>query len=378
MIVILVFIISVLVTIIINRLLLAFSKNLGTRGEERIQVRWASTTKPSLGGFAFYIIFLGLISTTGLMENEYLILSKKQMMGCFIAISLGFAIGFADDTYNTNPRLKAIGQLACAFVLFFFDIQVNLFEGYALLNFLVTSFWVIGLMNSINMLDNMDGVTATVSLLIICIFIFFMLINTLIDIHVLIILVGVCGSLLGFLYHNWYPSKMYMGDAGSQFLGIFLAIFSIVFLWKEPGLNDYGGFFSKISIPLLVFIIPLIDTFTVVFYRLKRKSSPFKGGADHTTHHLVYYGFSERTVVFIFVAIYVIVLFIIFYMFNFEFMKNNQNFVTYLFMALIFGIIQYFYSKGALKINVKKAKRNVQSRKSIYEKIVSKIHMSKV
>jgi UDP-GlcNAc:undecaprenyl-phosphate/decaprenyl-phosphate GlcNAc-1-phosphate transferase len=373
MIVILVFIISVLVTIIINRLLLAFSKNLGTRGDEKIQVRWASTTKPSLGGFAFYIIFLGLISTTGLMENEYLILSKKQMMGCFLAISLGFAIGFADDTYNTNPRLKAIGQLACAFVLFFFDIQVNLFEGYELLNFLVTSFWVIGLMNSINMLDNMDGVTATVSLLITFIFIFFMLMSMSIDLHVLIILVGVCGSLLGFLYHNWYPSKMYMGDAGSQFLGIFLAIFSIIFLWKEPGLNDNSGFFSKISMPLLVFIIPFIDTFTVIFYRLKRKSSPFKGGADHTTHHLVYYGFSERMVVFIFVTVYLLVLLIIYNILNFEYIMEIQNIVTYSFMALIFVTIQYFYSRGALKINVKNVKKNVQSRKSIYEKIVSKI-----
>ena len=355
-------------TIIINRLLLAFSKNLGTRGAENIQVRWASTTKPSLGGFSYFLVFVSLVGVTGLLDLEYFIFTKKQLLGVFISVSCGFGVGFADDTYNTNPKLKAIGQSICALILFFFDIQIQLFDT-QFLNFVFTSFWVIGLMNSINMLDNMDGVTASTSIWIILFYVLAIFSYTNIDKNILFILVGVLGSLIGFLYHNWFPAKLYMGDAGSQFLGVFLSVFSIPLLWNNPSFTFEIPLLSKFIIPYLVFCIPLIDTITVIYFRLKRGSSPFIGGSDHTTHHLVYFGFSERQVVFFFSSINLIGL-IITYLFQKIYLDAFiYSFSIIIYLIILNLLIVFLYIRGSVNSELRK-KKPVKSRSSIYDKLV--------
>jgi UDP-GlcNAc:undecaprenyl-phosphate/decaprenyl-phosphate GlcNAc-1-phosphate transferase len=366
-----VFIVALFGTIIINRLLLVFSKNLGTRGSEDIQVRWAATSKPSLGGFAYYIVFLGIFVVIGLIDFDFLIFTKKQLLGVFIAVSCGFCIGFADDTYNTNPKLKALGQLASAIVLFIFDIQIELIPHSQLINFILTTIWTIALMNSINMLDNMDGITASTSLMIIITFVVVLLQFKNIDFHILLTFIAVCGSLAGFLYHNWYPSKMYMGDAGSQFLGIFLSIFSIPLLWNNPLFNSGNSVITRMLIPALVFIVPLIDTITVIYYRLKRKSSPFIGGADHTTHHLVYLGFKERQVAWFFILINLIGVFFISIIIKYKYFPFELQIIVFIVILLSFVFIEYLYLKGKLKPKLKKNDSG-NLRISLYEKILKK------
>ena len=369
MVIIVVFIIAVFGTILINRLLLVFSKNLGTRGNENIQVRWANTSKPSLGGFAFYIVFIGIIAVIGLMEYDFWIFSKKQLLGVFIAITFGFGIGFADDTYNTNPKLKAFGQLICALILYLFDIQIQLFQDSFLLNFFLTTFWVVGLMNSINMLDNMDGITSGNSILILSTFIIITALCFKTDFNALLILIAIIGSLIGFLYHNWFPSKIYMGDAGSQFLGIFLAIYSIPLLWNNSVFN--ASIISKFLIPVVVFIVPIIDTITVIFYRLKKGSSPFIGGADHTTHHLVYFGFSERQVFLFFTVINFITLNFITYISFFSKLDIQYQLIIAIYALIVVTIIETMYFKGKFNPQ-KKKKNNTKDRTSIFEKIFLK------
>ncbi len=298
-----IFIFSIIVTVITNHLLLAFSKNLGIRGNEVKQVRWASTTKPSLGGFAFYIVFLSTIVFLWIQDNESTFISEKQFLGLFIAVSIGFLVGFADDTYNTNPLLKFIGQFLSAIVVFLADIQIYIIPDNIVINFIFTSLWVVGLMNSINMLDNMDGITASASGMIIIGMLIVMGIGNNFDSVVMFILFSILASVIGFLYHNWNPAKMYMGDAGSQFLGVFLAIFSILIAWRERDPDGKVFQFRQFVVPALLFIIPLIDTITVTFRRLMRRQSPFVGGRDHTTHHFVYYGLKERDVALLYIIV---------------------------------------------------------------------------
>jgi UDP-GlcNAc:undecaprenyl-phosphate GlcNAc-1-phosphate transferase len=109
------------------------------------------------------------------------------------------------------------------------------------------------------------------------------------------IVIGLLASLLGFLYFNWHPAKMYMGDTGSQFLGVLLAALSISYLWN-PVTTDELSISRQFLIPLLCFIVPIVDTMTVTIKRLRKGNSPFVGGKDHTTHHLAYLGFSEKQV----------------------------------------------------------------------------------
>jgi hypothetical protein len=111
-----------------------------------------------------------------------------------------------------------------------------------------------------------------------------------------LVFLGFSKFIFGFFFFNWHPSRMYMGDTGSQFLGVFLAAISIMFFWNIR--TPYIGMFDlrQFVIPLLLFIIPLCDTGTVVIRRLARRQSPFVGGKDHIAHHLAYLGMSDTWV----------------------------------------------------------------------------------
>jgi len=293
---------SIFISFLINWLFLRLSFNLGTKNSTTVQqVRWSSNIKPSVGGISFFIVFLISIAFIGALPRESEFFFDKHLIGITIASTLGFLIGLADDAYNTNPLVKFIGQLSCAFILIICDVYIHFTELPAL-DFAITTFWIIGLMNSINMLDNMDGVTASISATIIVGFIVIIFANGSINQNFyLVMMLGVLGSLLGFLYFNWSPSSIYMGDTGSQFLGVFLGACGILYFWKfkEPTLEHFQ--IQQFVIPILFFIVPIIDTTTVTIRRLIRKQSPFVGGKDHITHHLAYIGFSEQKVVLILV-----------------------------------------------------------------------------
>lgn len=298
------FCISAFFSFLINWLFLKFSFNLGARDTPGgNQVRWASTVKPSIGGISFFIVFLISISIIGTLPRETDYFIDKHLIGIIASSCLGFILGLADDAYNTNPLAKFIAQLSCAFILIISDVYIRV-TGNNAFDFMITTLWVIGLMNSINMLDNMDAITTTVSICIILGLIAVVAISGhALSAFYLVMLVGVLGGLCGFLYFNWNPSKIYMGDTGSQFLGVFLASTSIMFFW------DYRDYtvtnmiqLKQFVVPMLFFIIPLVDTITVTIRRLMRKQSPFVGGKDHITHHLAYLGLSDRTVALVLIA----------------------------------------------------------------------------
>lgn len=297
------FITTFLFSFLINGLFLKFSKTLGIRSNENREIRWSSTTKPAFGGISFYIIFLLSIASHAIFFQSTAFLDLR-LIGVLAACTLGFVTGLADDAYNTKPFLKFFAQVTCAAILIATGTYINLFP-WQWLNYSITFLWVIGLMNSINMLDNMDGITTCISISVILSAIFMLITNSdYSNIH-FIILIGVLSALLGFLHFNWHPSKMYMGDTGSQFLGVFLAALGIIYFWNIYVVNGDIATNPKIQtkqiiIPLLVFIIPIIDTTTVVINRLLRGQSPFVGGKDHTTHHVSYMGFNDSQVAWIF------------------------------------------------------------------------------
>lgn len=208
-------------------------------------------------------------------------------------------MGLADDAYDTKPLIKSLTQFVCALILILTGTRIECFEN-ELLNYTLTILWVIGMMNSINMLDNMDAITTIVSIGILI----FISTITILQSHTLtpisILVIAMLGSLCGFLIYNWHPSKMFMGDTGSQFLGVFLAIIGIEYCWNiKPSIDalfpiEYGT--KSILVVASVFVIPLTDTITVVTNRLIRGKSPFVGGKDHTTHSLFFQGITEKKI----------------------------------------------------------------------------------
>ena len=292
--------------IVCNILLLRFSKSLGIRNKNDVVVRWSNESKPSLGGVSFFVVFVfAAIGYSIVFSEAPNIFQNKQYVGLFVAGSLAFLMGLADDAYNTKPLIKLVVQILCGVLLVLTDTYIDFFHSY-FLDAGLTVAWVIVIMNSLNMLDNMDGITGTT--------VFFILVTCLISCWIILpfninvwvlMLISVLGAVVGFLTMNIHPSKLFMGDAGSQFIGLFVAFYGVKFLWNvgsiDPG-NIHPSWLG-VCVTLVAFTPAAADTLTVVINRLKKGQSPMVGGKDHTTHHLVYAGLSDRKVWYIFVGI---------------------------------------------------------------------------
>lgn len=294
-----IFIACFIFSVLINYILLKFAQTLGVRDTDQQQVRWNPNVKPSLGGISFYLVFLFALIFAAILPHSGAGFSL-QVMGILVAATLAFLMGLADDAFNTQPLLKFLTQLICGFIVIISGHSIQIFDN-LFIDYFITLFWVVGLMNSINMIDNMDGISTTVSVLA-CFFMVtvnFALFNT--GSYSTILNLGVLGALCGFLVYNFHPSRMFMGDTGSQFLGLFLAVMGIDNCWNNPTGPHYNGFpIVNIVLVALVFLLPLTDTFTVVVNRTRRGQSPFIGGKDHTTHFLFFRGLTEKRIVILF------------------------------------------------------------------------------
>jgi UDP-GlcNAc:undecaprenyl-phosphate GlcNAc-1-phosphate transferase len=302
--------ITFILSALFNSILLKFSQTLGIRQQQSSekQIRFNPTARPSIGGISFFVIFLISFIILNFIDHRLpLNYSSLKIIGVFVVCTIAFLMGLADDAYNTKPLLKFIAQLVCGLILYFTGTKINIFTNEAL-NFGLTVFWVIGIMNSINMLDNMDAITTIVSIVILLFSILLNINLNLIISPIPILSLGLLGSLLGFLIYNWYPAKMFMGDTGSQFLGAFLAVVGIDYCWNSFSLINNAWFsvnpilMGFLSIAL-VFLLPITDTITVSINRIKKGQSPFIGGKDHTTHHLYFKGITEKRIAILFCGI---------------------------------------------------------------------------
>jgi len=307
----------------VNNLTIKNSESYFLRSRKLSIDRWSKNRKPIFGGISFYISFLvAIILMLVLKTNVYNVDVSLVLLISFV-VSLGFFTGFIDDTFNTVPSLKFILQILCGIILAASGVQIQLFS-FELLNFLFTVFWVVAIMNAINLLDNMDGIATIVSIFIFATLLLISLYFQSVTLTYTFILIAALASLVCFLKFNVYPSKMFMGDTGSMFLGLLLAIISILFVWNFQ-INSITQvpvivkFLSVVSI----FILPITDTTTVFFKRIFIfKKSPFIGGRDHTTHHLSYLGFSDKQVFIIFTLISVLYSFVGFVIL---FLADNWN-----------------------------------------------------
>lgn len=286
---------------LIHQYLINRSKTYHLEKANKTAVRWEMQSKPVFGGITFFSLFIfGLINYLFLFESSFL--SSSASMAIILVITISFLMGLADDLLNTPPLFKFGMQLAAAVILIYSGIYIQLFND-ATLNYLLTIIWVVGIMNSINMLDNIDAVTTSSGFIILL----FTGIMVVLSGHAnmcyfLTLLISIYAALGSFLIFNWHPSKMYMGDNGSQFLGAVLAIFSIIFIWNQNiQVTEWQAVYKLVTIAL-VFTMPLSDTFTVSINRILKGKSPFVGGKDHTTHHLSYAGLTDRQVALVFIA----------------------------------------------------------------------------
>lgn len=293
---------SIVVGIVTNSLVINFAKTLGIRNKNDVTVRWSNESKPSLGGISMFLVFIVSGFVFSLLLTEELTQIRTEFIGLVVATSLGFAMGISDDAYDTKPFLKLAIQIACGFIFAFTGNGIQLFDS-EILNSVMTVLWVVTLMNSLNMLDNMDGITGTVTMfsLLSCLLIFWMSQGFFISAWTLI-MVACIGAMVGFLKFNINPSKMFMGDGGSQFVGVIVSFFTIKVLFTKE-LILFDSSLLGPSLALVILTPAAADTLTVVINRLKKGQSPMVGGKDHTTHHLVYSGKSDKQVWYVFLLL---------------------------------------------------------------------------
>jgi UDP-GlcNAc:undecaprenyl-phosphate/decaprenyl-phosphate GlcNAc-1-phosphate transferase len=206
------------------------------------------------------------------------------------------AMGFLDDLMNLDWRPRLGIQLACAIVLAALGVRVTLFGPFThfLLGGTVTVLWIVGLTNAFNMLDNMDGLAASVGLIAAALFCGAQLAAG--SLFAPAVLLVVVGALAGFLVHNHAPARIFMGDAGSNFLGFLLGALTVVGTFTR---DDQGGGFSRYGVlaPLLVMAVPLYDMISVILIRLREGRSPFVGDRRHFSHRLVSRGLTPAQAV---------------------------------------------------------------------------------
>ena len=243
---------------------------------------------PYLGGVAIIIgvvivSYIALISSEFTWSNFWL---ATSVLGPALVMGL---VGLWDDLKSLNALPRFIGQsiagLVVAIILILND-NIGNPTGITVLDAAITVLWIVGICNSINFFDNLDGGAAgTVAITAISLT---YLAITGDQYFIAALSIVVAGSTLGFLIWNRAPARIYMGDAGALFLGLLIATLTIRF---KPSTDSS---IASFAIPVLLLAIPILDTTVAVFSRLHRKVSPFQGGKDHLSHRLVRAGLSRK------------------------------------------------------------------------------------
>ena len=238
---------------------------------------------PLLGGAA---IVIASLLTLLLLRDRFEI---QQLSSILLGASLVALLGFYDDRWGLRPILKLIGQIVAAGILIFSGVKVTALPQ-EWINVAVTLLWVVGLTNSLNLLDNMDGLSSGVAA--VCASFFVVMAALSGQVYVGALAAALLGATLGFLVYNFNPASIFMGDTGSMFLGFMLAAIGIKlrFPANVP--------FVTWMVPIIVMGMPIFDTTLVFISRLRRGKNPLTTpGKDHVSHRLVKLGFTTREAV---------------------------------------------------------------------------------
>jgi UDP-GlcNAc:undecaprenyl-phosphate GlcNAc-1-phosphate transferase len=281
----------------------------------RLGLRWGLMDKPAgrkahakpialTGGWGIYLTFIlcvlgGALAAPALaahlpagfagLERYFANLAgiRQKMFAVLAGTSLVFVVGLIDDLRPLGPWPKLAAQVLATLPLVAVDISIHGFLP-APLGWLLTIFWVLMLVNSFNLLDNMDGLSASVAL-VICLVLALAALQAR-QFWVPALFFCLAGALGGFLIYNFHPASLFMGDAGSLTIGYLMAVFSILITYYQPG--EPSGL--PVLMPLAIMGVPLFDTLSVMFIRRREGKPLMVGDRNHFSHRLLAIGFTVR------------------------------------------------------------------------------------
>jgi len=242
--------------------------------------RWHQRPTPRCGGIAFFFGWA--------IPLYFFVPALSSILPLFVVTSLMFLMGLYDDLYHLNPATKLVGQLIAAALAVFSGYSLYFFP-WPLLDALLTMAWIVGLTNALNLLDNMDGLAGGIGLIAALYLAVFFHLHA--DVSHQLFAGALAGALAGFLLFNFFPASIFMGDAGSLFVGSGLSLLTI------QAHGAASNIFSLVAVPAFILLVPILDTTLVTFTRLSRGQPISQGGTDHSSHRLVTLGLSERKAV---------------------------------------------------------------------------------
>jgi UDP-GlcNAc:undecaprenyl-phosphate/decaprenyl-phosphate GlcNAc-1-phosphate transferase len=245
--------------------------------------RWHKKPTAMLGGIAIFlttiITFLFFVPRTP--HNWVVILASTFL----------FFVGLVDDLLHIKPYQKLIGQVMGSALVIYYGLALP-WTSSAAVNMGLTIFWLVGITNAINLLDNMDGLAAGNAAIAAAFLVLSFVANG--QTVEALMLAIFAAALIGFLVYNSYPASIFMGDCGSMFIGFFLASSALI---AAAGGRTRQSFLIVLAVPVLILLIPIFDTTFVTILRKLSGRSVSTGGRDHTSHRLVALGLSERRAV---------------------------------------------------------------------------------
>ncbi|AFY31576.1 MraY family glycosyltransferase [Calothrix sp. PCC 7507] len=245
---------------------------------------------PNAGGLAIYAGVIAALVLATLLRPIELQGVLVQVLTILLGGTILVLVGFIDDQFGLPPSVRMFTQVLTALLLVANGIRIEVTFGTPidyLLSILLTVFWVVGITNAVNLMDGMDGLAGGIS---------FITAMSLLAVSAQIpnraaatlVLAALGGAALGFLRHNFHPSRIIMGDAGAYFFGYVLAATSIL------GKLQVTTVFSLVP-TVLFLLLPVLDTTQVIVRRLMAGKNPMSTpGKDHLHHRLLAWGFSQR------------------------------------------------------------------------------------
>lgn len=308
---------------------------------------------PRLGGLAVAAAFIIALLFAFVIDADFKALFYPKLAGVLAAVLLVILLGAWDDIRGVKPLTKLFAQGICALILFYSGLRIGLFtnpfNGQEMqlpffISLFLTLLWVLGMVNAINLIDGLDGLASGIVFISgLCLLFVGLYLKTAVSVVLLSVL---CGSTLGFLYYNFPPAKIFLGDTGSMFLGLVLAIAGLI------GLQYKVVTTVALLIPICVLAIPIYDTFLAIWRRLLKNGSVFIADKRHLHHRFLQLGLGQRQVV---IAFYIATLYFGIIAFLFVLIPNQYGLLLLMLLAigLVFGVRTVgFIERKIRKMNI--------------------------
>jgi UDP-GlcNAc:undecaprenyl-phosphate GlcNAc-1-phosphate transferase len=303
----LVFDVSFVLALLFTPMMRAFSRRWGWVDAPDSERKIHTDAMPLLGGlgvfaaFALnvvlgYFVVLPLATRAALpvvnapevamyLEGAFAVMPKLLVVLAGGALMVG--IGMYDDKHELSARAKLIAQIVIASAVALSGVRITLFIESYLVGFVLTVLWIVTITNAMNFLDNMDGLCAGIGF--ICSMLFAVIAGLQQQYFVCLLGLALAGALLGFLPYNFKPATIFLGDAGSHFVGYMLAVLPILGTFYQP----WSPTMLPVLIPLLVLAVPLFDMAMVMWIRIRQGQPVYRGDVNHISHRLVRLGLPQ-------------------------------------------------------------------------------------